>query len=93
MRLKDKSSQYWIGLKDARSKVYQNICQIHRTYLSEIVAASLNDSHKFLWSYIRAICGEETGIPTFNTSTCIPTTSDCAKAKALSEQLLSVFTN
>ena len=30
--------------KDARSKVRQNIRQIHRTYISEIVAASLNDS-------------------------------------------------
>ena len=50
--------------KDAISKVKQNIRQSHRTYKSEMVAASLNDSHKSFWSYVRALHRDETGIPT-----------------------------
>ena len=44
--IKSKSPQDWIRFKDARSKVKQNIRHCHRTYISEIVAASLNDSPK-----------------------------------------------
>ena len=40
-------------LEDARSKVKQNICQSHHSYISEVVAVSLNDSPKYVWSYIR----------------------------------------
>ena len=55
MAIKSKSPQEWRRFKDARSEVKLNIRQSHRTYISEIVAASLNDSHRSFWSYIRAI--------------------------------------
>ena len=88
-----KSSHNWKRFRDARLKVKQNIRQIHRTYMSEIVAASLNDSRKSFWSYIRASHREETGIPTLRTSSGLPATSDCAKANVLNEQFQSVFTD
>ena len=70
--IKSKSPQDWKRFNDARSKVKQNIRQSHRTYLSEIVAASLNDSPWSFWSYIRALHREETGIPTLRTSSGLP---------------------
>ena len=91
--IKSKSPQDWKTLKDARSKVKQNILPSHRTYISEIVAASLNDSPKSIWSYIRALHREKTGIPTFKTSSGLPATSDCAKANALNEQFQYIFTD
>ena len=91
--IKSKSPQDWKRFKDARSKVKQNIRQSHRTYISEIVAASLNDSPKTFWSYIRALHREDTGIPTLRTSSGLPATSDCAKANVLNEQFKSVFTD
>ena len=91
--IRSKSLQDWKRLKDARSKVKQNIYQSHRTYISEIVAASLNDSPKSFWSYIRALYKEETGIPTLRTNSGLPATSDCAKANVLNEQFQSVFTD
>ena len=44
--IKSKSPQDLERFKDARSKVNQNVHQSHRTYISELVAASLNDSSK-----------------------------------------------
>ena len=70
-----------------------NIRQSHRTYISEIVAVSLNDSPKYFWSYIRALHREETGIPTLRTSFGLPATSDCAKSNVSNEQFQSVFTD
>ena len=70
-----------------------NIHQSHCTYIYEIVAASLNDSPRSFWSYIRALHREETGIPTLGTSSGLPATPDCAKANVLSEQFQSVFTD
>ena len=61
--------------------------------MSEIVAASLNDSPKSFWSYIRALHREDTCIPTLRTSSGLPATSDCAKANVLNEQFQSVFTD
>ena len=90
---KTKSPQDWRRFKDARSKMKQNIRQSHRTYISEIVAASLNDSPKSILSYIRAIHREETGIHTHRTSSGLPATSDCAKANVLNEKFQSVFTD
>ena len=78
--IKSKSPQDWKRFKDARSKVKQNIRQSHSTYISEIVAASLNDSAKSFWSYIRALHREDNGFPTLRTSSGLPATSDCAKA-------------
>ena len=66
--IKSKSPHDWKRPNDARSKVKQNICQSHRTYISEIAAASRNYSPKSVWSYTRAIRREETGIPTHRTS-------------------------
>ena len=91
--IKSKSPQDWKRFNDARSKMKQNIRQCHRTYISEIVAASLNDSHKSFWSYIKALHRDETGIPTLRISSGLPATSDCAKANVLSEQFQSVFTD
>ena len=91
--IKSKSPQDWKRFKDARSKVKQNIHQSHRTYISEIVAASLNDSPKSFWSYIRALHREDTGIPTLRTISGLPATSDCAKANVLNEQFQSVYTD
>ena len=91
--IKSKSPQDWKIFKYARSKVKQYICQSHRTYISEIVAVSLNDSPKSFWSYIRALHREETGIPAIRTSSGLPATSDCAKANVLNEQFQSVFTD
>ena len=85
--IKSKLPQDW---KRFRSKVKQNICKSHCTY---IVAASLNDSPKYFCSYIRAMHREETGIPTLSTSSDLPATPDCAKANVLSEQCQSVFTD
>ena len=78
--IKSKSPQDWKRFKDARSEVKQNICQNKCTYIYEIVAASLNDSPKSFWPYIRALHGEETGIPTIRTSSGLLATFDCAKA-------------
>ena len=91
--IKSKSPQDWKRFNDARSKVKQNIHQCHRTYISEIVAAYLNDSPRSFWSYIRALHREETGIPTLRTSSGLQATSDCAKANVLNEQFQSVFTD
>ena len=91
--IKSNLPQVWRRFKDARSKVKQNIRQSHRTYISEIVAASLNDSPKSIWSYIRALHREKTGIPTLRTNSCLPETSHSAKANVLSEQFQSVFTD
>ena len=91
--IKSKSPHDWKRFKDARSKVKQNILQSHRTYISEIVAASLNDSPKSFWSCIRAIHREEIGIPTLTTSSGLPATSDCAKANVLNKRFQSVFTD
>ena len=71
----------------------QNICQCHRTYISEIVAVSLNDSHGSFWSCMGPLHREETGIPTLRTSAGLPAAYDCAKADVLSEQFQSVFTD
>ena len=57
--IKSKSPQDLKRFKDARSKVKHNIRQNHRTYISEFVAASLNDSPKSFWSYIGAIHREK----------------------------------
>ena len=78
--IKSKSSQDWKRLNDARSKARQNIRLSHRSYVPEIVAASLNDSPRSIWSYIRALHRDETGIPTLRTNTGLPATSDCAKS-------------
>ena len=86
------STQDWKRFEDARSKVKLNIRQSHRTYISEIVAADLNDFPKSFWSYIRALHREEAGIHTLRSSHGLPATSDCAKANALNEQQ-SVFTD
>ena len=91
--IKSKSPQNWKRLKNARSKVKQNIRQSPNTYISEIFTASLNDSPKSLWSYIRALHREEAGVPTLRTSSGLPATSDCAKANVLNEQFQSVFTD
>ena len=56
------------------------------------IAASLNDGPKSLWSYIRALHREETGILSLGTCSGLPATSDWAKAKALNEQFQSVLT-
>ena len=88
--IKSKSPHDWKRFKDARSKVKQNIRQSHRTYISEIVAASLNDSPKSFWSYISALHREDTGISTLRTSSGLPAT--CAKANVVNEQFQSVFT-
>ena len=75
--IKSKSPQDCKRFKDARSKVKHNIRQSHRTYIYEIVAASLNDSPKSSWSYIGAMHREETGIHTLRTSSDLLATSDC----------------
>ena len=80
-------------IKDARSKAKQNIRQSHCTYISEIVAASLNDSPRSFWSYIRALHREDTGIHTLRISSGLPATSNCAIANVLNERFQSVFTD
>ena len=79
--------------KNARSKVKMNIRQCDRTYIYEIVVASLNNSPKSFWSYITALCREEAGIPTLRISSGLPAASDCAKANALNDRFQSVFTD
>ena len=81
--IKSKSPQDWKTFNDARSMLRHNICQGHHTYISEIVAASLNDSPRSFWPCMRALHREETGIPTLRTSSSLSATSDCAKANAL----------
>ena len=88
-----KSLQDWKRLKDARSKLKQNICQSHCAYISEIVAESLNDIPKSSLSHIRAVHREETGIPTHRTSSGLPEAFDFAKANVFNEQFQSVFTD
>ena len=63
------------------------------TYICDIVAASMKDSPRSFWSYIRALHGEETGIPTLRTGSGLPATSYCAKANAPNGQFQSVFTD
>ena len=91
--IKSKSLQDLKRFMDARPKVKQNICQSHHTYISEIVAASLNDSPKSFWLYIRALHREETDIPTLRTSSRLPAKSECAKANVLNEKFQSVYTD
>ena len=69
----------------------QNIIQSLCTYISEIVAASLNDHPKSIWPYIGALHREETGIHTLRTSCGLPATSDGAKTNVVNEKFQSVF--
>lgn len=91
--VKSKNPNDWSRFKQARTLAKEEIRKSHNNYIIDIVGNSLHENPKAFWSYIKALRKEKCGIPTLNTKSGIPATSDTTKANTLNGQFQSVFTD
>ena len=91
--VKTRSPEVWSKFKEFRQKAKEEIRNSHRTYLKDMIGDSLVDNPKPFWSYIKSLRQDTNSIPSLQTKSGIPATTDKEKANALVNQFSSVFTN
>ena len=89
--LRYQNQDHWVEFKKQRNLVSRLIKESRSNYLNNVIGASLQESPKKFWSYVRSCKSEAIGIPPLRYGNNL-FSSDQSKAEALNSYFFSVFT-